>query len=169
MEKSRILHPLSYALILAVLCLTGACSLPRFIVLHDALSPEEHISLGVAYEKKGDLEGALKEYGVASARLPVAYLYMGNVHFAKKEYDLAGKRYRQAIAGSGDPRAYNNLAWLHYTLDADLKEAQELAETAVGLSPDSAEFRDTLDKIRKRRGQDRKAGPTNNGRGESGQ
>ena len=38
----------------------SACSLPRIIVLEDPLSPEEHLNLGVAYERKGELDGAIR-------------------------------------------------------------------------------------------------------------
>jgi hypothetical protein len=36
------------------------------------LSPEEHLNLGVAYENKGELDDALKEYETASKKIPKA-------------------------------------------------------------------------------------------------
>jgi Tfp pilus assembly protein PilF len=107
-----------HALILLVftLCSPGVfsgCSLPRIIVLEDPLTPEEHLHLGVAYEKRGELDPAIKEYKLASKKLPLAYLYLGNVYFQKNELDEAEKHYRKTI--KKDPQnadAHNNLAWL---------------------------------------------------------
>ena len=67
-------------------CLLGSwygCSLPKIIVLEDPLTPEEHLNLGVAYEKRGELDAARREYDAASQHLPMAYVYMGNVYFAE--------------------------------------------------------------------------------------
>jgi len=128
--------------------LASSCSLPRIIVLNDPLTPGEHINLGLAYENRGELDAALKEYETASGALPIANLYMANLYFQKKEFGKAEKLYEKAIARTGDPRAYNNLAWLYYTTGGDLQKAEELARKAVELSPRSPEFVDTLARIR---------------------
>lgn len=148
MAKNRLLvASRTTALIFLTLSLFVACTLPRIIVLRDPLTPEERINLGVSYEKNGKLEEALAEYGKASERLPIAWLYMGNVHFQQKNYDEAQKTYQRAIEGTGDARAYNNLAWLYYTKGTNLDEAKKLAEKAVELEPEKADFKDTLKKI----------------------
>lgn len=126
------------------------CSFPRIIVLDDPLSPEEHLNLGVVYEKKGELDSALKEYKLASKRIPLAYLYMGNVYFQKKEYKKAEKNYREAI--KSDPQnadAYNNLAWLYYIIGENIDEAERLALKAMELNPAKHDvYKDTLERIR---------------------
>jgi len=127
-----------------------ACSLPRIVVLNDPLSPEEHLNLGVTYEKKGELDNALKEYKEASKKLPLAYLYMGNVYYQKKEYEEAEFYYKEAI--EKDPAnadAYNNLAWLYFINRESLDEAERLALKALELNPSKKEiYMDTLDKIK---------------------
>jgi tetratricopeptide (TPR) repeat protein len=128
----------------------NACSLPRIIVLEDPLSPEEHLNLGVAYERKGELDGAVGEYKAASGKLPIAYLYLGNVYFQRNELDEAERYYKEAmekVPENGD--AYNNLAWLYYTMKEKLDEAEELALRAITLNPSRQDiYQDTLDKIR---------------------
>ncbi len=126
------------------------CSFPRIIVLDDPLSPEEHINLGVAYEKKGELENALKEYKTASAKLPVGYLYMGNVFLQKNEYGEAEFYYKKAIGKDpGNADAYNNLAWLHYLRKDHLDEAESLALKAIEINPSKKDiYQDTLERIR---------------------
>jgi tetratricopeptide (TPR) repeat protein len=135
----------------SVLC-TG-CALPRIIVLEDPLSPEEHMNLGVAYEKNGEQDSAIKEYTAASGKLPIAYLYLGNVYFQKKEFDEAEMYYRKAMKKVPENgNAYNNLAWLYYTKKENLEEAEELALKAMTLNPSKKElYQDTLDKIRELR------------------
>ncbi|MBP1719310.1 MAG: Tetratricopeptide 2 repeat-containing protein, partial [Deltaproteobacteria bacterium] len=100
----------------------SGCSLPQIIVLKDPLTPEEHLDLGVAYEKKGEFDGAIKEYALAVKKIPLANLYLGNVHFQKGDLGLAEKYYRRAIQKEpAHADAYNNLAWLYYTKKEELE------------------------------------------------
>lgn len=139
----------SLLLVLGSLLFAG-CSLPRIIVLEDPLSPEEHLNLGVAYEKKGEWESAIKEYEAASKKLPLAYTYLGNVYFQKNEFQVAEEYYRKAI--NKDPEnadAYNNLAWLYFTKKEQLEEAEQLVLKAMELNPSKKDiYQDTLDQIK---------------------
>ncbi len=128
----------------------GGCALPKIIVLKDPLTPEEHLALGVAYEKKGEFEGAIKEYGLAVKKIPLANLNLGNVYFQKGDLGLAEKYYRRAIEKEpGHPGAYNNLAWLYYTKRERLGEAEELALKAMELNAEKNPiYQDTVEKIR---------------------
>ncbi|TAL26514.1 MAG: tetratricopeptide repeat protein [Nitrospirae bacterium] len=130
--------------------LLTSCSLPRIIILEDPLTPEEHINLGVAYEKSGELDNALKEYKEASKKLPSAYLYMGNIYFQKNELAEAEYYYKKAIKkGPQNADAYNNLAWLYYTKKENLDEAESLALKAIELNPSKKDgYQDTIEKIR---------------------
>jgi tetratricopeptide (TPR) repeat protein len=125
--------------------------MPRIILLHDPLTPEEHVNLGLSYEKNGEYDAALKEYKAASKKLPVAYLYIGNVSFQQNDFDEAEKAYKFSIRKTDDPKAYNNLAWLYLISDRNLKEAEGLARRAIELSPDTQDFKDTLTKIIEKR------------------
>src|SRR4030066_1392285 len=80
-----------------VATLLSACSFPKIIIIKDPLTPEEHINLGVAYEKKGELDQEIKEYRLAAKKLPIAYLYLGNAHFQKNELVEAEEYYKKAI------------------------------------------------------------------------
>lgn len=128
----------------------NSCALPRVIVLDDPLTPEEHINLGVTYEKKGEFKNAINEYKKAEKKLPVAYLYIGNVYFQQGELDTAEKYYKKAVRK--DPEnadALNNLSWLYYIKNEKLDEAEPLAMKAIELNPSKeAIYRDTLEKIR---------------------
>jgi tetratricopeptide (TPR) repeat protein len=148
MKNEKTLKIVSVNLVLLFfLAFTYGCSLPGLVIPRDPLTPEEHLNLGVAYEKQGELDEALREYKVASRELPLAYLYMGNCFFQKNDLKLAEKNYRKAIEKTADPRAYNNLAWLYYSSDQKLDQAEALAGKAVELSPESKEFLDTLKKV----------------------
>jgi tetratricopeptide (TPR) repeat protein len=115
----------------------------------DPLTPEEHINLGVAYEKKGELDNALREYKKAVRKLPLAYFYMGNIHFQKKEFNKAERSYKKSIKKNPQHAdSYNNLAWLYYSTQRNLEEAEELARTAKALDPEKSHlYEDTLRKI----------------------
>jgi tetratricopeptide (TPR) repeat protein len=152
MGKNRALDSCGKAVglifLLALLC---SCSLPRIAVLHDPLTPEEHLNLGLSYEKNHEFKAALIEYGAASSKLPIAYLYIGNVQFQKTEFAKAENSYKKAIDKTQSPHAFNNLAWLYYTTGRNLEEAEKLAKKAVEMSPGALEFGDTLIKIQEER------------------
>jgi tetratricopeptide (TPR) repeat protein len=128
----------------------SSCSLPRIVVLDDPLTPEEHLNLGVAYEKKGEFDSAIKEYELAAQKLSIAHLYLGNAHFHKNDFDKAEKYYRLTI--EKEPQnadAYNNLAWLYYMKKENIDQAESLALKAMELNPSKSDvYRDTLEKIR---------------------
>jgi tetratricopeptide (TPR) repeat protein len=153
MEENRFLDACHNAIaVILVGFMTASCSLPRIVVLRDPLTPEEHVNLGVAYERAGELDGALREYETATKKLPVAYLYIGNIRVQQKRYEEAEEAYRRAIEKDESAAAYNNLAWLYNVTGKDPGEAERLARKAVELSPGSEEFRDTLQKILEKAG-----------------
>jgi tetratricopeptide (TPR) repeat protein len=141
---------LYFAFLILIFEFLSSCSLPRIVILDDPLSPEEHVNLGVAYEKQGEIDNALREYRLASKKHPLAYLYMGNIYFQKNDLDEAESAYKKAIKkDSQNADAHNNLAWLYYTKKENLGEAEELALKAIELNPSKKElYQDTLDKIR---------------------
>lgn len=152
MEKDRVLDACHKAVgLLVLVMIASACTFPRIITLKDPLTPEEHITLGVSYENRGDLDAAVREYKRASKQSPVAYLYMGNAYFLKNDFVNAEKSYKKAVRKTKDPRACNNLAWLYYTMNRNMDEAEDLARKAVELSPGSVDFTDTLNRIIDRR------------------
>jgi tetratricopeptide (TPR) repeat protein len=128
----------------------GACAFPQISVLRDPLTPEEHLDLGVAYERKGEFAGAIREYNLAVKKIPLANLHLGNAHFQNGDLGLAEKYYRRAIQEEpGHADAYNNLAWLYYTKKENLEEAERLALKAMELNPErNSIYQDTIEKIR---------------------
>lgn len=126
------------------------CSLPRILIIDDPLSPEEHVNLGLAYEKNGEFDLAEKEYRIASEKFPAAYVYLGNLAFTRERLDSAESYYRKAI--EADPHnadALNNLAWLYYSRKANLEEAEQLAVKALEFGKSKRDiYRNTLEKIR---------------------
>jgi tetratricopeptide (TPR) repeat protein len=152
MKQPVIGHLLQDARSVLLVCLvfvaTASCSIPRIIILHDPLSPEEHINLGLAYEKKGETRNAIEEYEKAAKELPLAYLYLGNICYAKGAYAESEMYYRKAIRKKPDlADAYNNLSWLLYVRGRNLREALELARRAVQLNPSEEQYKDTLHQI----------------------
>lgn len=123
--------------------------LPKIIISRDPLTPEEHLNLGVAYERKGELDIAIREYELAAKKLPLAYLYLGNAFFLKNELEIAKRYYKEAI--KKDPTnadAYNNLAWLYYIKKENLDDAEILIQIAIRLNPQKESiYKDTLEKI----------------------
>lgn len=130
---------------------TASCALPKIIVLHDPLSPEEHINLGLTYEKKGETEEAVEEYKKAAKDLATAYLYLGNIYYGKGEYSIAERYYREVIKKKPDlADAYNNLAWMFYRLGTNLKEAETFSQKALELDPSNDNYKDTFKAIEER-------------------
>ncbi len=140
-------------LYLFLLFLVG-CSLPKIIVYKDPLTPEEHINLGVTYEKQGKYDLAIKQYSAAADRLKIAYFYLGNAYFKKGDYKSAEKYYLKSLAYNPDHAdTMNNLAWLYYTIGEKLDRAEELVRRAMELNPAKREiYEDTLLKIMRLKG-----------------
>lgn len=144
-------------LMLTLLVIIAGCAMPRIIIYDDPLSSEEHLKLGMAYEKDGELDNAIREYKAAARRLPIAYLYLGNVHFQKNELDQAEKYYKKAIRKEAhNADAHNNLAWLYYIREENLDKAENLALRAMELDPSKRDvYMDTLEKVRELKGRNR--------------
>ena len=136
-------------LLLPLLGSWSGCALPKIIVLTDPLTPEEHLNLGVAYEKRGEFAAARKEYDAAAQQLPMAYVYRGNVYFAEGNMAQAEESYQRAL--EKDPLnadAHNNLAWLYLKSGRNLAQAHRLVLRALELNPAQADvYHDTLEKI----------------------
>ncbi|WP_435550004.1 tetratricopeptide repeat protein [Desulfobacterium sp. N47] len=135
---------------LCCLFLFFSCGLSEIKLLDDPLTAQEHLDLGLSYEKINEVDPAIKQYEMAAKSLPVAYLYLGNVYFKKNNFDEAVNNYKEAIRK--DPQnsdAYNNLAWLYYTKKENLEEAEKLVLKAMTINPSKENiYLDTLDKIR---------------------
>lgn len=114
----------------------AACSdFPHIRVLHDPLTPEEHVTLGLTYEIQGHRDLAAREYRTAltqEAGYVPALIGLGNVAFAEGEFEESETYYQQALAASPEhPGANNNLAMLYLARGADLHEAELLALRAL--------------------------------------
>jgi Tfp pilus assembly protein PilF len=130
----RRLPPL--AALLVVLLLAGGCSrVPRIIVLEDPLTADEHVELGVAYERKGDLGLARREYEAAlrkDGKSFQARVNLGNVYLSVKEYAKARKEYLEALElRPGDAEATNNLSWAAVLSGEGIDEALARMEAVV--------------------------------------
>ncbi len=116
--------------------LTARCGrMPRIIVLEDPLTAEEHIELGVAYERSGEYDLAVREYERALRKDGESFqarVNLGNVRLAKKEYGKAAEEYREALGiRPGDPEATNNLAWVAIRSGEDREEAAAAMEAVL--------------------------------------
>lgn len=122
--------------LLLVLLLAGGCSrIPRIIVLSDPLTAAEHVELGVAYERKGELDLARREYERAlrkEGKFHRARVNLGNVFLAKREYGKAREEYLKALEQRpGDAEATNNLSWAAIFSGEGIDEALARMEAVV--------------------------------------
>jgi Tfp pilus assembly protein PilF len=151
------------ALFLLFLLLAGGCSrIPRIIVLEDPLSAAEHVELGVAYETKGELDLARREYERAlrkDRKFYRARLNLGNIFLSKKEYGKARKEYLLALElRPGDAEAANNLSWAAIFSGEGIDEALARMESVVlGAGGRRPPLLDTLGVLRMRANRPREA------------
>jgi Tfp pilus assembly protein PilF len=151
------------ALFLLFLLLAGGCSrIPRIIVLEDPLSAAEHVELGVAYETKGELDLARREYERAlrkDRKFYRARLNLGNIFLSKKEYGKAREEYLLALElRPGDAEATNNLSWAAIFSGEGIDEALARMESAVlGAGGRRPPLLDTLGVLRMRANRPREA------------
>ncbi|HXC61401.1 MAG TPA: tetratricopeptide repeat protein [Nitrospiria bacterium] len=136
----------------------AACSgLPRIVVLHDPLTPEEHVTLGSGYEAQGLTKQAAEEYQAALRKQPddvTALVGLGNLSYQEGKIKDAERYYRKVLDRDPDhPMANNNLASVYLSLGKNLAEAEQLARRAlVKESPHKAYFWETLASIHLRQG-----------------
>ncbi len=142
----------SLPLLLAALPLVTLCGCGHLVVLHDPLSAPEHNDLGLAYESKGQLDLAEKQYRQAirlDRSLTVARVNLGNVEAARGRWPQAEREYRRALERNpGDADAMNNLAAVLLRRGGRRAEAITWAERAVarGGARDSI-YRATLTEV----------------------
>jgi Flp pilus assembly protein TadD len=137
----------------AVLALALSCGCGHLVVLHDPLTANEHNDLGVAYESRGELDHAAKEYKHAlklDPKLSRTRVNLGNVEAARGRWSKAEHCYRAALVDSAtDADAMNNLAIALLRQGRNAAEARSLAERAVAIggARDSI-YRATLEEAR---------------------
>lgn len=143
------------SIFLVTLFLSACAPVPKVIVLHDPLSVEEHLSLGLSYEINGEYDEAIEEYDKAVRKSEGddrPFYYMANACYKKGEYDLAEEYYRKALEISPDNgNIYNNLAWAYMATER-LDEARGEIERALNIRRDPY-YLDTLANIYGRMGQ----------------
>jgi len=104
-------------------------------VLHDPLTPDEHVKLGTSYQEQGLRELATKEFQAALGRkreYAPALVGLGNLSFEAGSLRDAEEYYRRALAvAPDDPSANNNLAMVYLSRGERLDEAERLARKAL--------------------------------------
>jgi len=128
--------------------------MPSIAVLHDPLTPQEHLQLGLSYEKKGLIEDAIKHYEEASKEDAKGFLFLGNLYLNQNNYDKSEEYYKKAIRKNDKlADAYNNLAWVYCLQRKNLDEAEELVKKATEIEKNNADkvkiYEDTIEKIQK--------------------
>jgi len=148
MNRGDSAAPCLFRLTPYALLLTSVLSCSHIVILHDPLSAEEHNDLGVAYEQKGELDAAIREYSAALRKrrdFPTVRVNLGNVYFRKKDHSKAEKLYAGVLqADSANTDAGNNLAMLYLETGKHLDQALRLAERCVRLASQNARYHDTL-------------------------
>lgn len=128
------------SLLLITLFSSGCGHLPKIRILHDPLTAQEHLALGVSYESQGKLDLAISEYKAAlkkdSKEVEVTPLiYLGNAYAQRKEYKQAEGHYQKALKREpANGQALNNLAWVYLQQGIKLKEAEMLLSQALDQS-----------------------------------
>lgn len=128
--------------------------MPKIVVLNDPLTAEEHLQLGLSYERKGLLDEAIRHYEEASKNDARGFLLIGNLYLNQGKHDQAEENYKKAIKKDSKlADAYNNLAWLYYIKGERLDEAEDLVKKAIELEKGNQDklkiYKDTLDKVNK--------------------
>lgn len=146
----RVLH---HTFFLIFSLFISGCSIPQIVIIKDPLTPEEHLQLGLSYERKGLFEEAKKHYEEASKKDARGFLFLGNLYFKNNKYEEAELNYKKAI--EKDERlsdAMNNLAWLYFLKRKNLDEAESLILRAIEIGKTDAEkqkiYQETFDKIK---------------------
>ncbi len=130
-----------YACFIAFLAaFTGACSLPRIVILNDPLSAEEHVKLGKIYEAQGKADLAAQQYEAAVKSDPKSVsslILLADLSFQMGNYETAEGAYKKAALlqpENGD--IYNNLCWVYLKQDRRIDRAEGLIQKALAATPE---------------------------------
>lgn len=113
-----------------------ACSgMLRPVLLHDPLTPAEHVTLGTTYEEQGLKEMAALEYQAALRQrqeFAPALISLGNLSFEQGALKEAEDYYHRALVTAPEhPSANNNLAVVYLKQGQRIDEAEQLARRAL--------------------------------------
>ncbi len=117
--------------------LLGCSSVPKVRILHDPLTPQEHLQLGLSYEAQGKLDLAVQEYEAAlrkgGRKLGASpRLFLGNVYARRGELQRAQTQYEKALVIEPDqPETLNNLGWVYLQRGIHLDRAEEMVRRAL--------------------------------------
>ena len=156
-------YSINFVFFLLFSCLLSGCSyFPNLVLLlQDPLTAEEHNNLGVAYEKEGKYELALREYKKALDKKPnltTSIVNMGNVYSKQGKYEEAEKSYLKVLSKDKNIEAANNLASLYIARNRDYEKGLEyLIKATSSLDQVPAYALDTLGVLYNRLGNDPKA------------
>jgi tetratricopeptide (TPR) repeat protein len=133
-------------LLLSVCLFIPACAMPRFLVLSDPLTAQEHNDLGVSYELMGKSELALTAYQRAfrkDKKWDQPLINHGNVHASSRDWGLAEASYRNALKRNpANPETMNNLAYVLMEQGKD-QQALSWSQKAVAIAPENPAFLNT--------------------------
>lgn len=118
---------------------SGCGAVPKVVILHDPLSGEEHLQLGLSYEARGEWDRAILEYQTALEKggpSSVIQGYLGNAHYGKKDYVAAERAYLKSLhLNPRNAPVLNNLASLYLLEGKDLREAERWVQQAIEIDP----------------------------------
>jgi len=152
-RRFRIIASRSRLLVILVIFVLVACSMPKIVVIDDPLTAQQHNDLGVAYEEKGDFALAGKEYEKAIKKnrdWVIPYLNLGHLYYRQDKLDQAERVLREGLRVKGDhPDLLNNLAWVLME-KGQYEQATALIDKAI-TKEDKEEYRDTRREIIERK------------------
>lgn len=124
MKKPRYLSLLLFA---AIFLISGCAQIRSALMYEDPLTAVENNNLGVAYEREGEYELAVREYKKAiekDSNFTVAMINLANIYLKTEKPKKAKKYYKKAL--ETDPSslvARNNLANLYMNTNKDYESA----------------------------------------------
>jgi tetratricopeptide (TPR) repeat protein len=130
------------ALLLITLTSSGCGHLPKIRILHDPLTVQEHLALGVSYESQGKLDQAISEYKAALKKDSkeagaTVLMYLGNAHAQREEYKEAERYYQKALKREpANGQALNNLAWVYLQQGVKFEKAENMVRQVLDQNPD---------------------------------
>ena len=138
----------------------GGCATARPTPL---LTPQEHNDLGVAYQARGEIEAATREYRRALAQDPAflrAWINLGNASLeAGKSVEAVAAYERAHELSPANPEVLNNLAWALHLEPQSLDRAERLIRDALAQTPTPRHlYLDTLGAILVKKGALEEAG-----------